>query len=321
MTNWNKEFENIFINPVQTHGNIIILKEDSQFENQSQTNEIFSEKWLKNDNRNGLNNFEGFQRKWYLDLYGFNNEEELSVFLKTKKIILDAGCGLGYKAAWFATLSPESLVIGMDFSDSIFRAAKNYSTIPNLFFVKGDIAETNIRFNSLDYVSCDQVIHHTENPPLTFTHLCNILKPSGEFACYVYAKKALPRELLDDYFRDFSKKCSKEELWKMSRGLTELGKNLSEVNLKFNCPDIPLLGIKGGEYDIQRFLYWNFLKCFWNPEMGYEESVDTNFDWYGPSNAFRYSEQEYKKIITDNNLQIIYFHKEEACYSGRFMKQ
>lgn len=45
-----------------------------------------------------------------------------------------------------------------------------------------------------------------------------------------------------------------------------------------------------------------------------------NFDWYSPSNAKRYSEEEYKKMITNNNLKIKYFHKEEACYSGRFLK-
>jgi len=27
----------------------------------------------------------------------------------------------------------------------------------------------------------------------------------------------------------------------------------------------PELGIKGGKYDLQRFIYWNFLKCFGTP--------------------------------------------------------
>jgi SAM-dependent methyltransferase len=208
----------------------------------------------------------------------------------------------------------------MDFSEAALIGAQNYKHLKNLYFVRGDIADTGIKVNSIDYVSCDQVIHHTEHPEKTFAHLTSITKKGGEFACYVYAKKAMPRELLDDHFREYAKTLSKEELWELSEQLTQLGKNLSDLNVKFKSPDIPALGIKGGEYDIQRFIYWNFLKCFWNAELGYETSKATNFDWYSPSNAARYTEAEYKKIITDNNLGITYFHKEEACYSGRFKK-
>ena len=43
---------------------------------------------------------------------------------------------------------------------------------------------------------------HTENPELTFSEFVRIIrKNKGEVGCYFYAKKALPRELLDDYFR------------------------------------------------------------------------------------------------------------------------
>ncbi len=245
----------------------------------------------------------------------------MAKFLSTKKYIFDAGCGLGYKAKWFADLSPNSVVIGMDFSDACIIAAKNYKDTKNLYFIKGDIADVPFKDNSIDYVSCDQVIMHTEIPEYTFKELTRITKNNGgEFSCYVYAKKALPRELIDDYFRTETKNLSNEQLWEMSRQLTELGKTLSELKIELDIPDIPLLGIKGGKQDIQMFIYWNFLKCFWNEDLGYETSVATNFDWYSPSNAKRFSDEEYIKMIRDNNLSIEYFHREEACYSGRFIK-
>ena len=53
------------------------------------------------------------QREWFLDLYGFKDEKHLSDHLQNFEYILDAGCGLGFKAAWFASLSPNSKVIGM----------------------------------------------------------------------------------------------------------------------------------------------------------------------------------------------------------------
>ncbi|MBL0310991.1 MAG: class I SAM-dependent methyltransferase, partial [Bacteroidetes bacterium] len=251
-------------------------------------------------------------------LYGFNTEQELKVFLERQPVILDAGCGLGYKAAWFAELAPNSLVIGMDYSEAANVAREVYAHLPNLFFIRGDIADTHLKKQSVAYVSCDQVIHHTENPEKTFRHLTERITPGGEFSCYVYAKKALPRELLDEHFRTFSKECSKEELWALSEQVTQLGKQLSELKIELDFPDMPLLGIKGGKQDLQRFIYWNFIKCYWNAEQDLDTSVSTNYDWYSPSNASRYSKEEFLEWITDNQLTTNYFHEEEACYSGRF---
>src|SRR5205085_2017462 len=139
------------------------------------------------------------QREWFLELYGFGTEERLAEFLSTKHVILDAGCGLGYKAAWFAELSPGSIVIGIDISEAAEIAARNYASTPNLYFLRADIASTGLRSRSVDFVVCDQVIMHTEVPEYTFRHLAEITSDTGEFACYVYAKKALPRELVDDH--------------------------------------------------------------------------------------------------------------------------
>lgn len=293
----------------------------SFYSNQQQTNEAFSDKWSVYNKSSEKEKYYQIQKDWYLDLYGFSSENELSEFLRKNKIILDAGCGLGFKAAWFAELSPESLVIGMDFSDVVNQAAEYYAKLPNLFFIQGDIAETNLLDNSVDYVSCDQVIMHTEDPDKTFAELSRITALNGgQFACYFYAKKALPRELLDNYFRSHCVNMSKDELWQMSEQLALLGKRLSELEVSFEAPDIPALGIKGGMYDIQRFIYWNFIKCFWSQDLGYDTSVVTNYDWYSPSNAKRFTQDEIMNLISSNNLSLVYFHVEEACYSGRFSK-
>ncbi len=301
-------------------GNYASLAEDADDANQQQTNDVFTEKWDKYASTKDLDTFYRFQRDWYLKLYGFDNEAALQKHLSNARIILDAGCGLGYKAAWFAKLAPQALVIGMDFSAAAKQASIIFGDYDNLYFIRGDIANTPLRDGSVDYVSCDQVIMHTENPEATFSELARITEPSkGQLACYFYAKKALPRELLDDYFRIQCKEVSTDELWEMSAQLTELGKRLSALDITFDAPDIPLLGIKGGKIDIQRFIYWNFLKCFWNEELGYDTSLVTNFDWYSPSNARRFSEDEVKKIVTDNGMKTSSFHIEEAAYAGRFV--
>ena len=315
--------EDLFVLPVSLDGNFICVQRNNKDidNNQQQTEKIFSNKWTEVEQYENVEKLYQFQLEWFLELYGFDSTEQLRQFLSSKKVIIDTGCGLGYKAAWFAELSPESKVIGIDISDAVDLAAKNFSHFPNLYFLKGDIANTGLGSNKVDFVVCDQVIMHTEVPENTFAHLADVTRPGGEFACYVYSKKALPRELVDDYFRKATHHISNEEMWKFSEQLTELGKRLSELNVTFESPEIPLLGIKGGRYDIQRFIYWNFLKCFWREEWGFDLCKSTNYDWYAPSNAKRFSKEDFLTMVSQNNLEITFFHEEEACYSGRFLKK
>ena len=308
-------------NVVVTDNFITVQKKtDSSESNQQQTRDIFSDKWVEADEYKNIDKLYEFQYDWFLSLYGFESQEKLAAYLSDKKTIIDTGCGLGYKAALFAKLAPHAIVLGVDISDAIDVAAKNFRQYPNLFFFRSDIANTGLKDGVIDFTVCDQVIMHTEVPEDTFRHLSNITSPGGEFACYVYSKKALPRELVDDYFRKATHTISKEEMWQFSEQLTELGKRLSDLKVSFESPDIPLLGIKGGTYDIQRFIYWNFIKCFWKEEWGFDLSKSTNFDWYAPSNAKRFSKQEFLDMVNENRLQVSYLHEEEACYSGRFLK-
>jgi ubiquinone/menaquinone biosynthesis C-methylase UbiE len=312
-------FAQAFDRPLPLRGNYAALAEVSSHDNQQQTTEVFSDKWERYGASAEKEKLYDFQLDWYLKLYGFASEDALRDHLRHCELVLDAGCGLGYKAAWFARLAPQALVVGMDFSSAAAQAAQAYADLPNLFFVRGDIASTGLRDGAADYVSCDQVIMHTEDPEATFAELARVTKrPDGQFACYFYAKKALPRELLDSYFRSHCKDLSRAQLWELSEQLTELGRRLSALNATFDAPDIPALGIKGGRIDVQRFLYWNFVKCFWNEELGPETSVITNFDWYSPSNARRFSESEVRELVRSKGMVDTFFHAEEACYSGRF---
>ena len=157
---------------------------------------------------------------------------------------------------------------------------------------------------------------HAGDPEATFAELARITKPSnGEFACYFYAKKALPRELLDDYFGVHCKKVSTDEPWDMSEQLTELGRRSSAIDVTFDASTIPLLDIEGGKIDIQRSIYWNFLKCFRNEELGNDTSLATKFDWYSPSNARRFSEAEFRSIVAESGMKTASFQVEDAAYS------
>ncbi len=301
-------------------GNFLSAVQDSVdvADNQGQTRDIFSDKWESTHKISNVEQLYDSQYAWFLELYGFGSEERLRQYLSDKKCIIDTGCGLGYKSQWFAKLAPHAVVLGIDISDACRIAAREFHDLPNLFFLQADISATGLKPGVCDFMVCDQVIMHTEDPEATFAHLSECTSPDGEFACYFYRKKALPRELVDDYFRTKTHDISKEDMWAFSEQLTELGRRLSALNVSFECPEIPVLGIKAGKYDIQRFIYWNFLKCFWREDWGFELSKITNYDWYAPSNARRFSKEEVQALAAKCGMQASFFHEEEACYSGRF---
>lgn len=322
MTVQNDVIDSLVDRPLQTVRGVYLAAEAGASDNELHTNDAFSEKWttLGQEATDETEGWKQVQFQWYLRCYGFEDEASFARFLADKTVILDAGCGPGYKAAWLARLAPHARVVGMDLSESIFVAAARYADVPNLTFVKGDIGNTPFRDGAFDFVSCDQVLHHTDSPPDTAKEFGRITRAGGVLNTYVYARKALPRELLDEHFREASKTMSKEDIWALSDQLTQLGRTLSELDITIDVPDMPALNIKGGRQDLQRFIYWNFIKCFWNDDYGWEASKMTNFDWYAPSTAFRYTMDEFTGMIGDAGFRSEFLHSEEACHTGRFVR-
>ena len=120
-----------------------------------------------------------------------------------------------------------------------------------MVFIQCDIADMSFFPNNyFDYVSCDQVIHHTKTPPKTFKELVRVTRINHDISCYMYRKKALPRELLDDYFREFSKQLTHDDIMGLSKELTELSRILSKIKKVIEFPSIPLLGIEGGKMTV-----------------------------------------------------------------------
>ena len=155
-----------------------------------------------------------------------------------------------------------------------------------------------------DFIYCQEVLHHTENPWKAFQNLCNILDTEGEIAIYVYKIKAPIREFTDDFIRQKISNLSYEEAMKICDQITELGKVLSEQNIKIAIPGVEILEIKKGEYDLQRFIYHFFMKCFWSPDLSFEDNSVINYDWYHPQLCSRHTIDEVRERFKSNGLKI-----------------
>jgi SAM-dependent methyltransferase len=266
--------------------------------------------------------YKKFMRNWMLKKYGWNTESEFEKTLRSRSMILDAGTGLGREVINLAKVARQSIVVGIEFSDCAESALKNVSSLSNAYIIQGDLLKPPFREGSFDFILSEGVLHHTPDTEEAFGKCCTLLKVGGEFAFYIYRRRGPIREFTNDYLRNIMREASSKESWEIAERITRLGKALSDVKAKVRVPeDIPELGIKAGETSIHRFIYWNFLKCFWNDELPLDENIIINFDWFVPEHAHRHSADEIREWCRKNNVEIIWFNEEESGYSVRGLKR
>jgi ubiquinone/menaquinone biosynthesis C-methylase UbiE len=289
-----------------------------------QVREAFSEKWSRKGDM-GISEaspFKEFTRNWMLKKYGWGSESGFKRAICDKELILDAGTGLGRDVMYLAEAAKEGLVVGMDFADCAVNALRNVSSFKNAYIIQGDILRMPFKEESFDFILSEGVLHHTPNTQEAFNRCCRVLKTGGEIAFYIYRRKGPIREFADDYLRRIIQKVPIEERWRIAERITKLGKALSELKTKIEVPeDIPELGIKKGNMDVHMFIYWNFLKCFWNEKLPFDENMIVNFDWYVPEYAHRHTKEEIMEWCRENNIEVIWFHEEESGYTVRGIKK
>lgn len=271
------------------------------------TKTSFKDKWEQNSDLAFSETLrEGSEiQNWILNRNGWKNREELKQFLLTKKTILDAGCGNGRVTALLRECAPEqNTVTGLDLVAHEV-ASENLKKYKKLNILQADLLSDNSSLGKFDFIYCQEVLHHTNNPELGFKNLVeNNLNAKGVIAIYVYRKKAPLREYTDDYVRHKIKGLSYEEAIKACDQITELGKVLSECGYKIKIPAVDVLKIEAGEYHLQRFIYHFFMKCFWSDNLSFKANSAINYDWYHPQNCERYEVEEIREWFKKNKLSV-----------------
>ena len=139
------------------------------------TEYAFSEKWKKHHKNHQKKDWVDFQRKWFLDRYGWGTKENFDKFLESKNMILDAGTGIGNSAKFLST-NKKSEVIALDASESIDFAYEKYGKLPNVHFLQADLRQLPFKKSFFDYIYSDQVLHHTKNTGTSFKYLTKFLQ-------------------------------------------------------------------------------------------------------------------------------------------------
>jgi SAM-dependent methyltransferase len=274
----------------------------------AQTAGSFKDKWENNPDlafaetlREGSDIF-----RWILGRNGFPVTAEFDAWLTGRSRILDAGCGNGRVTALLRRHAPVSAqVVGIDLT-AAHVAQANLADAPNTAFFEKDLLGDLSDLGEFDLIYCQEVLHHTADPRGAFLNLTSRLAQGGEMAIYVYKLKAPLREHADDYVRDRISALPYEEALAAMKELTAFGKALSEMKATVRVPDVQLLGIDAGEYDVQRLIYHFFLKCFWNPDLDFDANAAINYDWYHPQLCTRHTLPEVESWFADAGLSIVH---------------
>ncbi len=290
---------------------LLNLKEIHEDDLESGTFESFNAKWKRGTSYREATT--AHYREWYCERFGLIQPDDIRELLPQSGWVLDAATAHGRDADLYS-MNTSAKVVGLDFSEGIFLAQKSFGERKNLHFVRGDMTRLPFRPNTFDFVACDQAMHHTPDTKRTLQSLVQTLKVDGVILFYVYKKKAFIRELVDTHLRELTVGMSEEDCFEFSEQITDLGKDLHDLNATINIrSDIPLLGIKKGSYNLQRFIYYHFIKCYWNETIDYENNALTNFDWYHPPIAHRHTVDEVQGWCAELALEISRIYE---CGSG-----
>ncbi|HUP59826.1 MAG TPA: class I SAM-dependent methyltransferase [Thermoanaerobaculia bacterium] len=291
---------------------------------QTQTREAFGFKWKKRETYDSPA-AKRTAAHWYLEKYGFSSLDEWAAWFDTHESVVDVGSGSGFSSSlWLESprWTGRAMWVGVDISEAIDVAQERLANIANTHFVQGDALQLPFRDGAFGAMFSEGVLHHTPSTRDALVSAVRVLASGGEANFYVYKKKGPVREFTDDYVREQIASLSDEEAWDAMRSLTELGRVLAEAHASVTLNvDVPLLGIKSGTHDIQRLIYWNFAKLFWNPALDFEENVHINFDWYRPRYAHRQTEEQVRAWCEEAGLGVTRLHDSEAGYTVRAVKR
>jgi 2-polyprenyl-3-methyl-5-hydroxy-6-metoxy-1,4-benzoquinol methylase len=111
--------------------------------------------------------------------YYFRNRKVINT---EGKLILDAGCGSGYKSLVLATANPGAKIVGIDLSEESVKLARHrlqYHGFENAEFYAIKIEELPSLGLQFDYINADEVLYLLPDPLAGLQAMKSVLKPDG----------------------------------------------------------------------------------------------------------------------------------------------
>ena len=140
---------------------------------QGSTKKSFGYEWLRYDVQLEREDREVFLRDSQI------SEESLR-----GKLILDAGCGMGRYTRIAGKIGGE--IVGVDLSQSVFKAYQMTQDNPCAHIIQGDILRLPFKKKQFDIIYSMGVLHHTPDAKQSFLNLIKYLKERGLISIWLY---------------------------------------------------------------------------------------------------------------------------------------
>ncbi|NJK67815.1 MAG: methyltransferase domain-containing protein [Microcoleus sp. SU_5_3] len=115
----------------------------------------------------------------FVTAYYFRNRQVVNT---EGKLILDAGCGTGYKSLILATANPGAKILGIDLSEESVKLARHrlqYHGFDNADFYALKIEELPSLGLQFDYINADEVLYLLPDAVAGMQAMKSVLKPDG----------------------------------------------------------------------------------------------------------------------------------------------
>lgn len=142
-------------------------------------------------------------------------------------MVLDVGCGLGF---FPSLIAPKvSKVVAIDILASSIEIARDFSSLPNIEFIAGDLFQLNFPDNSFDCVLFLETIEHVESPTKFLNEFHRILKPNG--CLVVSTPNALSYQNIAFQFYHFMPKVAKFLVQAVNKEQRNIGTQVDHIYL------------------------------------------------------------------------------------------
>jgi ubiquinone/menaquinone biosynthesis C-methylase UbiE len=122
--------------------------------------------------------------------------------------ILDYGCGPGDDVVWFLLHSQARKIVGIDVSEKALRLASDRLALHGIDPARVELVRSGdsltrlpLESESIDYVHCGGVLHHTSDPVALLREFHRVLPPTGRAYIMVYKRDSLWFHLYTAYIR------------------------------------------------------------------------------------------------------------------------
>ena len=135
--------------------------------------------------------------------------------------VLDAGSGPGVQIRMMAEVARSVTAVDLEALDTSREKTSDLSG--RIRYVRGDISKMELG-RTFDVINCVGVIHHTDDPTLTFWNLFRHLKPGGRMIIWAYAEEGnwLMKHLVEPFRKAVLDQAPHGVIWTLSLFLTLL---------------------------------------------------------------------------------------------------